>query len=275
MSLRSWGVVGGLLLLPACRGPVPAAPPPEAGSLEGRGVLLEVENPRAGERTLFFDLPDADLWFQPAPEDPERARYRADLAARIGEAALGQASLIARQAALFGALNGKPIQRESENGRAILDGRAGRLRTLNLLEWRLLQCQARRYPLLAHPTECAAFILRGKGRLHVYLSGADAVGSKFRSEIRERVVRDRQAGFAFVALFHNHPFLFDRVVGDRLYTTEDSLPDIGGAVAPSLTDVQLWRRLRADLDLRGAWITNGLDSGDFSSDDFEVLSARD
>ncbi|MFY0569805.1 hypothetical protein ACN28E_39080 [Archangium lansingense] len=86
---------------------------------------------------------------------------------------------------------------------------------------------------------------------------------------------DAANGFAPVAHLHNHPFMFDRKPGDRMYTTEDSVNEIGGALAPCLTDVQAYRNMREGFGLKGAWLTNGLDSIRYTSEDFDRLSAWD
>ena len=44
------------------------------------------------------------------------------------------------------------------------------------LEALLWERQAARYPMLEHPTEFGAFILRGDGRVRIYFSSADLVG---------------------------------------------------------------------------------------------------
>lgn len=244
-------------------------------ALKGRSTLIEVENPKPGEKNELFDLADSDEWFQPVLMSKARSEYRAALLGRLGERGLDQRDLLERQCKLYAAQSGKPSQRESENGRLVLDGRAGKQRPVTTLEWLLFQYQARRYPMIGHPTEFSAYVLRGNGRLHVYMSGADSIGTKLRYEVTKRAILDVKAGMEPIAHLHNHPFMFDRVPGDRLYTTEDSKADIGGALAPSLTDIQALRRMRDDFGLRGAWITNGLDTYEFKAVEFDRLSAWD
>ena len=84
---------------------------------------------------------------------------------------------------------------------------------------------------------------------------------------------DVAKGFAPVAHLHNHPFMFDRKPGDRTWATPETVNDVGGGVAPSLTDVQAFRMMREGFGLRGAWVTNGLETGRFTSEDFDRLSA--
>ncbi|WP_375766875.1 hypothetical protein NR798_35045 [Archangium gephyra] len=267
----------GAFLVISCHGPragtVPEEPP--TCVLDAQPELIPVPNPKPGELNEFFELPDSPAWWAPAPMEPERARYRAALVARLGEEGLRQRALLERQHAIHAAMAGKPMQREAENTGRVLDGSAGQHGLASCLEWRLFQRQARRYPILEHPTEFGAYILRGHGRLRVYMSGGDSVGGQLRHEVSDRVAADAANGFEPVAHLHNHPFMFDRKPGDRMYTTEDSVKDIGGALAPSLTDVQAWRNMRAGFGLKGGWLTNGLDSIHYTSGDFDRLSAWD
>jgi hypothetical protein len=161
----------------------------------------------------------------------------------------------------------------SPRAECLISGAGGTLAPVSCLEWRLFQHQARRFPMIERPTELSAYVLRGHGRIRVYLSGADRVGGKLRGEVSDRVAADVARGFSAVAHLHNHPFLFDRKPGDRTWATEDTLQDVAGALAPSLADVQAYRQMRAAFGLQGAWITNGLDSARYASEDFDRLSA--
>lgn len=265
-------------LVTACHAPragtVPGEPP--ACVLDAPPEVIAVPNPKPGELNEFFDLPDSPAWWAPAPMDPERERYRAALVARLGgEEGLQQRALLERQNANPSSQLVKSGKREADNSDRVLEGSAGKMGPASCLEWRLFQRQAHRYPMLEHPTEFGAYILRGNGRLRVYLSGGDSVGGQLRHEVSNRVAADVANGFEPMAHLHNHPFMFDRKPGDRMYTTELSKDEIGGALAPSLTDVQAYRSMRAGFGLKGAWLTNGLDSIRYTSEDFDRLSAWD
>jgi hypothetical protein len=118
----------------------------------------------------------------------------------------------------------------------------------------------RRFPMLGHPTEFGAFLLRRAGRVRVYFSTADRVGQKLRAAVTDRVRRDVAAGWTLVAHLHNQPFLFDRRVGDRAYTTPATRDDVAGALAPSTNDVAFYRSWLREAPLQEARITNGFDS---------------
>ncbi|WP_437644890.1 hypothetical protein [Sorangium sp. So ce362] len=253
--------------------PEPPAPPLACPSLPENPERIAVPDPIPGELHEVFDLPDEPALWAPAPPDPERDRYRAGLLAKVGsDEGLSQRALLERARKV---MTGPPGYREIENVNVILDGKAGAVQPISCLEWRLFQRQARRYPMIEHPTEFGAYILRGEARVRVYYSGADRVGGKLRGEVKERVVADLGRGFVPFAHLHNHPFLFDRVPGDRMWTTEETKNNYEGGVAPSLTDVHAYRGMRDDFGLRGAWVTNGLDTAHFEAADFDVLSARD
>lgn len=258
-----------------CTTAAPTAPTRSAPAcvLDAQPELIPVPDPIEGELNEAFVLPDSPEWWAPAPMDAEREQYRAALIARLGgEQQLRPRALLQRGRDFHASLKGD-MAREAENSSAVLEGKAGVLGPVSCLEWRLFQRQARRFPMLERPTEFGAYVLRGPGQLHVYLSGADRAGGKLRAEVLDRVVEDVGRGFAPVAHGHNHNFMFDRKPGDRLWTTEESVNDIGGTIAPSLTDVQAWRQMREHFGLQGAWVTNGLDTAHYTSEDFDRLSA--
>jgi len=266
------------LLAAACHAPASAPPPAEAapacGQLPPRAEVIPVAEPYPGELHEVFDFPDEPSWWASAPMDPARAKYRAALVARLGEAAIAPRALLERARTDHAALSDANGAREAENMTRALEG-TGTIEPISCLEWRLFQRQDGRYPMLEHPTELGAYVLRGEGRIRIYLSGADRAGGKVRHEVTDRVRADVGRGFVAVAHLHNHNFMFDRKPGDRMWTTEATVNIVGGAVAPSRSDVHAYRGMREEFALRGAWVTNGLDTGRFKAEDFGRLSARD
>jgi hypothetical protein len=261
-----------VLLAGACAARKPETPAPAACVLGVEPLAIAVDAPADDERHELLDLPDDPTWWAPAPPDPVRDAYRTALEKRLGPDGLLPRVLLLRQRAVFAALPGDR-SREVENADALASGSAGSLGPVTCLEWLLFQRQDRRFPMIEHPTELGAWILRGNGRVRVYLSSADRVGGRLRREVTDRVAADAAAGFVPVAHLHNHPFMLDRRPGDRTWATVDTVPDVGGALAPSLSDVQLWRNMRERLGLRGGWVTNGLDTARYTSADMDRLSA--
>lgn len=251
-----------------------ASPAPSTGcALDPAPRVLPVDDPKPGELHEVHDLADAPALWAPAPPGPARDAYRRGVAARAGS--LAPRDLLRRQRAIYAAIATPGAARDAHNGAAVLEGRAGAMGPASCIEALLWERQAARYPMLEHPTEFGAFILRGDGRVRVYFSAADLVGQKIRGAITDMVAADVRRGYALVAHLHNHPFLLGRAPGDRMWTTEATRDDVAGALAPSATDVQFYRRLREEIGLPSAWITNGLDTARFSAADFDVLAAAE
>jgi len=251
-----------------------ASPDPSSGcALDPAPRVLPMDDPRPGELHEVHDLDDAPALWAPAPPGPARDAYRRGVAARAGS--LAPRDLLARQRAIYAAIETPGAARDAHNGAAVLEGRAGAIGPASCLEALLWERQAARYPMLEHPTEFGAFILRGGGRVRIYFSAADLVGQRIRSVVTDLIAEDVRGGYALVAHLHNHPFLLGRVPGDRMWTTEATRDDVAGALAPSATDVQFYRRLRESIGLPAAWVTNGLDTARFSAADFDILAAAE
>ncbi len=263
-------LLSGCAAAPERRGAQPSIrrPPSLGAPIE----TLPVDEPRPGELHVLYDLPDApDLW-SPVTGDEAQEAYRARLAARL-PGSLSPRDLLERQRAVMAAIGTENARGDAENGALLLEGRAGTIGPASWLEWLLFREQDRRYPMIEHPSEMGAYVLRGKGRARVYLSSMESVGGKLRREISDRVAADAAAGFEVTAHLHNHPFMFDRVPGDRMWTTPETVKDVGGALAPSTNDVAFYRGAVESVALRGAWVTNGLDTARFTAADLERLKA--
>jgi hypothetical protein len=242
--------------------PCPPLPPPN---------VVPVADAQPGERHEVFELEDSPVLFAPSPDDAAAARYRAEVTVKLGMAPEPRA-LLSRQATIMGAA-GMPL--EADNGELVRSGRVGRIAPPTCIERLLFARHAARFPMLTHPTEFGAFVVRGQGRVKVYFTSLDRVGGKLRSAITALVAADVASGLVLMGHLHNHPFLFDRVPGDRMWTTPATVADVAGGLAPSLTDVQLYRSFRAELNLEEAWLTNGFDGAHFSAADIDLLHARE
>ena len=132
---------------------------------------------------------------------------------------------------------------------------------MTCLEMMLFRAQAERYPMVSHPTELGAFVLRRAGALRIVVSSSDQPGLKLRRTVIERIDADLDAGWSLLAHFHNHPFMFAK-------------EDIAGALAPSLSDVSVYRALARRAGLQAAWLTNGFETIRLSAD-FARLPARE
>lgn len=256
-----------MLLLAACgAGRHPSITPAGRCALGPPIAEIPVDSPGPGERHRLYEWVDSPELWAPAPADPDVTGYRAAVAARLGD--LAPRSLLERQRAVYART---PGDGDAANGAALLHG-VGALGPASCLEMLLWREQAQRYPMLEHPTEMGAYVLRAPGRVRVYHSSADRNGQKLRHEVTERVQADLASGFTLVAHLHNHPFMLDRKVGDRLFTTATNVDDVGGALAPSTNDVQAYRNLHGSLGLQGAWITNGFDSFHMRAEELDRLT---
>jgi hypothetical protein len=242
-------------------------------SLEGATPdVITVDGAAASEWHGRFDLPDTPHLWEPAEPDRVISQFRDVVRARLG----GEADprvLIERQRAIFAKMSSEWTG-EATNATLVAEGRAGSIAPIGCLEAMLWKWQAARYPMLEHPTEFGAFVLRGNGRVRIYLSSADLVGQKIRGAITDRVRADASNGFQHLIHIHNHPFLFDRKVGDRMWTVEATREDVAGALVPSMTDVQFYRSLRNSHGLAEAWVTNGLHTSRFRAGEFGLLTGR-
>jgi hypothetical protein len=252
MAASWWSPVLAFLLT-ACHPTL--RPPASSCELPVERELLQVEKRAPSEQHWVADFPDEAWLFHPAPEFAEGAALRAFVAQKLGHFP-SQAELLARQAPIMRAAG---FVLDAENDALLASGGGGTLAPITCLEALGFRYQAARWPMTTHPTEFGAFVTRGNGRVHLILSSLDRAGLKLRPEVVARVQRDRATGMTVVAHLHNHNFMFDRVVGDRLFTTEKTLSDIGGGLAPSSTDTQFYRN-QADLDLQEAWVTNGFET---------------
>jgi hypothetical protein len=103
----------------------------------------------------------------------------------------------------------------------------------------------------------------------------DLVGQKIRHQVTDRVADDVAHGFVLVAHLHNHPFLLDRKVGDRMWTTPDTLADVAGALAPSLADARLWKSAAKEMAMHEGWITNGFASSHIPASAFALFGEHE
>jgi hypothetical protein len=221
--------------------------------------VLAVPEPGPAELHLRLELADSpELWLA-VEADPELEAFRAAVRRRLG-APYDIRHLLERQRRINAAARTRGAAREAENGRLVLTGAVGGIAPMTCVELVAWREQARRFPMFQHPTEFGAFVLRRESRVRLYFSGADRMGGRIRQEVTGRVRSDVAKGWVLVAHLHNHPFLFERRVGDRLWTTEENREDIAGAVAPSLTDVHFYRNLRQGTQLREIWVTNGFET---------------
>lgn len=256
---------------PGCLGEgVPSSAPEPCTLDETVPVRISVPDADPGEWHGWFELPDHPRLWGPRGPDEVISAFRAALEDRLGPE-LDARRLMERQRDIF-ALMPPEWEGEAAIGTLILEGRAGTLHPIGCLEAMLWKWQAARYPMLEHPTEFGAFILLGEGVVRVVLSSSEMVGQRLRRPVLDRVEADVRGGYRLKAHLHNHPFLFHREVGDRMWTMEGTVDDVAGALAPSMTDVQFYLSAREGLNLEEAWVTNGLETSRFPAGELDLLA---
>lgn len=245
MTTRRAFLLSSIAVLAACG--APALPTFDAGR-----VLLQ----HGGELHVVWEIADAPALFLPAVSaSPTLARYLDAVRARVD---VSQASLLERQSRHY--LTGDPVRRgEGVNGAWVLAHRERVVTKAAAIDLALLALQAERFPMLERPTEFGAFLVAKGGVLRVYASSVDRPGGKFRREVTGAVLRDVQSGWTLRAHLHNHNFDFTHA-------------DIGGGVAPSMTDVQWYRAAREEFGLPRARITNGFDTAEIPAEVFDELA---
>lgn len=266
--------LAGLLLLAAataaCAAPATVARPASAAAPCRWPSAPEVLHQAGDTLVQRWTAPASALPDAWAPDAlPALRDYRAFVAATLG--VTDARALLRRQADHWAAQPDVPARREADNGRALLDGRVGALRPIACLEALLLDAQAARVPMATRPTELQALVLRRAAaggepaRLRVYVAASAAPWPpKLTPAVDSMIARDRRDGWTVHAHLHNHPFYPDRRAAD-----------VAGANAPSLSDVQYYRALRARLGLEEAWVTNGFTTAVIPARDFARLSAHE
>src|SRR5437773_1016748 len=146
----------------------------ETCSLDGvTPEVIVVAEAGATEWHGRFDLPDLARLWEPAEPDEVISTFRKTVRARLG-ADVDARSLVERQRAIFATMPAESSG-EATNATLLLEGRVGKITPIGCLEAMLWKWQAARYPMVEHPTEFGAFVMRGHGRIRVYLSSADLV----------------------------------------------------------------------------------------------------
>ena len=268
--------------MPSPRQPVPvlassqssvvaSATAPESCEPPPSVETITVDEPVPGEFHVVFELDGKDRWLAAAPPSAARSAYEAKVVDRLGHPA-DPRGLLERQRQVY-ARSAAPGDVEVQTmDRALAN--VGRVGPVSCLDWMLWRAEDARFSMVEHPTELSAFVLRRGNRLRIYLSGADRLGQKLRSAVSDRVAADVALGWELAAHLHNHPFLFDRRVGDRAFTTSRNVDDVGGALCPSTNDLAAYESMSGRLGLGEAWITNGLSTARYGVADRARLHAE-
>lgn len=214
-----------------------------------------------------------------AADAPALTAFRDAVAGRLARAGLSAdpASVTRRVTAYYGARADGDAQRDADNGRRVLSGTVGAIRPLACIEALVLDYQARRFSMTRRPTEFHAFLLRrgdpagADTPMLVYFAASGAPWPPSVGRLTDSLERRTRDGWQVVAHVHNHPFYLDQLRAD---SAGQPTADIAGGMAPSSTDVQFYRAMRARLGLASARVTNGFATLELPAADFGRLRAR-
>jgi hypothetical protein len=141
----------------------------------------------------------------------------------------------------------KTIERNERNGRLVSSGAVGRIRPISCLESQPFRRLMAWMDLRTKPVEFLSTILTRGNELILI---ADFYPNDYSGAQESRAARHakaslRRRGWGREVNLHNHPFNFANEYGD-----------VGGALAPSSADVEMYQSSRPS----EAWITNGIDT---------------
>jgi hypothetical protein len=217
-----------------------------------------------------------------APADvPALTAFRRAVADSLAHAGVASdpESVTRRVTAYYGAKPDRDAQTDADNGRQVLAGTAGTIRPLTCIEALVLDYQARRFSMTRQPTEFHVFLLRRDGAdattptspLLVYFAASSAPWPPSVGRLVAALEPKVREGWRVIAHMHNHPFYLDHLRPD---SAGRPTADIAGGMAPSSTDVQFYRAMRADLGLASARVTNGFATLEMPAAAFDRLHAR-
>ncbi len=199
---------------------------------------------------------DALLWDNNNSDVANLELYKDSLGKLLGKDSL---KLLVQKVALqdisyksINTLNGDSINAQLVHSKTI-----GKIRPINCLEAQILEYQLSRYPLLNHPTEFHAFILinDSSNLVRVYFAASDQPWPPKPKVILEAVKNDLNYGWTLNYHLHNH--------------YEPKSNHYLGILAPSMTDAQYFLFLSEDYNLKNAIITNGYNTVEIKSKEFE------
>lgn len=246
--------IGLLLLLAACTSP--PADEPSGALADTPAPLCAFTSPPA----VQVDAPASFLqvWEEPdrpelhtsaLPDSPSLQAFRKEIAAVVDTAA---AAFLETQLPLV-------TGGDADNVRLVLSGEAGTIRPMTCLEGLLMatltdRSLARGTTLFTDPTEFVSYVLERDGMLRVWFYTVDMAGVRGLGTLHEPVTADLEDGWTMVENIHNH----------NVFPGAEM---VLGGVAPSATDMQLFRNMRQTLGLTRASIVNGFHALEMTGDD--------
>lgn len=218
------------------------------------------------EKALFqyWEFPDESLWWENVLDIPVEIRnYRDSLGMILGTRGLREQIEQLTKSVGKDHMNPDTISDgDFKNRLIVLTGEAGHIRAMNHLEAQILGYQMNRYPLLSHPTEFHAFLLRNQetGKVKVYFAAADTPWPPKPGIIIELMEKDLAMGWKLSGHLHNH--------------YEPAEDQYLGILAPSLADAHYFKMLRDEFALEKALITNGFHTVEIHAEDLNIFESH-
>lgn len=139
-----------------------------------------------------------------------------------------------------------------------IKGEFGRIRGIGCLESALMENHLHHYPL---PSEFAAILMSKDGQFKVHVltwkeTWAVSKSAVFEDWIEEQILQ----GWQPLTHIHNHPFYEGKI--------------LNGLIMASQGDVGVYKDYALRWGIKSAWITNGISTAKFKSEEFARLSSE-
>lgn len=143
-----------------------------------------------------------------------------------------------------------------KNAELIHHGEYGKIRRINIIESQLLDIQLKKYPLYSHPTEFIAYFLitPQKDSIKIYFAASDTPWVPKHPEIFENLKIDLKNGMQLINVLHNH---YEKAENNFI-----------GILAPSTSDMGMFKMMRDNFSLQTVTITNGFHTVEIKSENF-------
>lgn len=199
--------------------------------------------------TAEFETIDGD-----APSSMALDAFRANARARIDvnpyQVLLHQRTLWARAFPAAPAVLAKFDQ--------FLNREVGKIRAINCIEQSLFMLHLE---IFGAETEFGALIFQKEGESKTLaLVKSERMAAVNLREYVPQIEELLKNGWQLFSMLHNHPFLFNNPLGDY-----------SGVTMPGDPDVISFREYKERFRLQNAWITNGFDSIELKSEEFERI----
>jgi hypothetical protein len=206
------------------------------------------------------------FWSTQMPDSASLVQYLNTVKAKIAD--LNPYVLLQKEYMKFMSTGDPELMLEAQNMFLVLNKQIGTIRSVKCLENLLLSKQTDRGFSWDTPMEFSSFILqKNEGKkvfIKIYFSTNDRPGGKINDFVIQAINSDIAKDWIFLNHLHNHNF--------NLPVKENIV--LVGAPSPGLSDAGLYRDLYKEMGLRSASVTNGFDTIDIQSSEFNLFIVR-